>query len=218
MNTITVRGFIFDVDATLVDTISVIDKIWKEWSAVKQLNFSDVRPFVHGRKINETLAEVNPNFDTEDGVLEVKRIAIEKMKEAKAIPGALTFVNQIPNGMWSIATSGPRQVAETSLKASGFLLPDVMICGEDVTYGKPHPEPFLAAAKQLHLLPQQCVAFEDSPVGIRSAHEAGCFTIALTTSHERHELKEADVIIDDFADINLIFTKDKEIKLIFKNG
>ncbi|PSU70865.1 HAD-IA family hydrolase [Photobacterium phosphoreum] len=215
MNTITVRGFIFDVDATLVDTIAVIDEIWKEWSAVKKLNFTDVRPFVHGRKINETLAEINPKYNTEDGVLEVKCIAVEKMKKAKAITGALKFVKQIPNEMWSIATSGPRQVAVTSLKASGFSLPEVMVCGEDVTQGKPHPEPFLTAAKQLNLLPKQCVAFEDSPVGIRSALEAGCFTIALTTSHAKHELEEANVIIDDFADINLIFTKDNEITLVF---
>ncbi|WP_256384349.1 HAD-IA family hydrolase [Photobacterium toruni] len=202
------RGFIFDVDATLVDTISIINEIWKTWAEIKNLNFSDVYPHVHGRKINETLVAVDPKFNNDDDIAEVKSIAFEKMKSATAIEGAIEFVEQIPPNMWSIATSGPYNIAKTSLTASGFTLPKVMICGEDVTQGKPHPEPFLAAAKALGIPPEQCIAFEDSPVGIQSAKAAGCYTIALRTSHLDHELLAADTIIDNFNDISFKIEND----------
>ncbi|MBU6315894.1 MAG: HAD-IA family hydrolase [Acidobacteria bacterium] len=55
----------------------------------------------------------------------------------------------------------------------------VVVTGDQVTNGKPHPEPYLAAAAALGLRPEDCVAIEDSPTGLRSAVAAGCRTIAV---------------------------------------
>ena len=54
-----------------------------------------------------------------------------------------------------------------------------MICGDMVSSGKPDPEIYLTAVKELDLPPQECVAFEDSPNGIRSAYSAGCKAIMI---------------------------------------
>ena len=78
-----------------------------------------------------------------------------------------------------------------------------MVCAEDVTYGKPHPDPFILAAKSLGLDPQSCIAFEDAPVGIKSAKDAGCFTIALLTSHKKSDLPLADLIVDTFSVLSI---------------
>ncbi len=63
------------------------------------------------------------------------------------------------------------------------LLPDgsftTVVAGDDVVHGKPHPEPYLTAAARLGLDPRSCLALEDSPTGARSAHAAGCFTVAI---------------------------------------
>jgi sugar-phosphatase len=120
------------------------------------------------------------------------------MESATGIDGTLTFVKSIPEHSWTIATSGPRQVAETSLLASGFKLPKSMVCAEDVNCGKPHPEPFAIAALNLGLDPINCVAFEDSPTGVKSAKDAGCFTLAILTSHQASELESADLVISGF--------------------
>ena len=56
---------------------------------------------------------------------------------------------------------------------------DVVISGDEVTHGKPHPEPYLAAAAALGVRPRDCVAIEDSPTGVRSAVAAGCRTFAV---------------------------------------
>ncbi len=63
------------------------------------------------------------------------------------------------------------------------LLPDgsfaTVVAGDDVTHGKPHPEPYLTAAARLGVDPHACIALEDSPTGARSAQAAGCFTVAI---------------------------------------
>ncbi len=203
MNIATCQGFIFDVDATLVNTTRVINNIWKTWASQKGIEFSEIYPHVHGRKIIETLTLVDPQYSNVDEEKAVKDIAVHAMKSATEIEGALNFVKSIPKYSWAIATSGPRKVAETSLLASGFELPDSMVCAEDVTYGKPHPDPFILAAKSLGLDPQSCIAFEDSPVGIKSAKDAGCFTIALLTSHKKSDLALADLIVDSFSVLSI---------------
>src|SRR3954447_21396468 len=53
------------------------------------------------------------------------------------------------------------------------------IVGDEVRRGKPHPEPYLAAARALKVEPHECVALEDSPTGVRSATAAGCNVIAI---------------------------------------
>ena len=53
------------------------------------------------------------------------------------------------------------------------------IVGDEVRRGKPHPEPYLAAARALKVSASDCVALEDSPTGVRSATAAGCHVIAI---------------------------------------
>ncbi|MFA0145303.1 HAD-IA family hydrolase [Vibrio lentus] len=203
MNTFVCKGFIFDVDATLVDTTQVINNIWRKWATQNAIEFSKVLPHVHGRKISETLALVGSKDSNPEEEAVVKKIAMEAMNAATEIDGALDFVSNIPLHSWGIATSGPRKVAETSLRASGFQIPANMICAEDVTNGKPHPDPFLLAAQNLGLDAGNCVAFEDSPAGVKSAKDAGCFTVAILTSHEKEDLLSADLIVDGFSELTL---------------
>ena len=85
-----------------------------------------------------------------------------------------------------------------------------MIESTQITYGKPHPEIFLKAAVSLNAVPSNCVAFEDSMAGIRSAKAAGMKVVALTTTHVAEDLKDADLIIKDYTEISL--TKLRELE------
>jgi len=53
-------------------------------------------------------------------------------------------------------------------------------------------------------MPNECIAFEDSPAGVTSAKAAGCYTVALTTSHSKTELCEADLIVNGYSDISVV--------------
>jgi len=82
-----------------------------------------------------------------------------------------------------------------------YRLFDAVVGGDAVKRGKPHPEPYLTAAKLLGLSPQQCVVVENAPLGIRSAKAAKMFCIAITTSLPKPYLKKADLIVERITDL-----------------
>ena len=78
----------------------------------------------------------------------------------------------------ALATSTSRKTSVLNLESAGVTaFFDTLVCGEDVTNGKPHPEVFLTAAERLGENPADCIAFEDSINGIKSAHAAGMVTV-----------------------------------------
>ncbi|EDY85124.1 haloacid dehalogenase-like hydrolase, putative [Verrucomicrobiia bacterium DG1235] len=80
----------------------------------------------------------------------------------------------------ALATSSSYRYASRKLIHHGLLEHfDKIVTGDQVTNGKPHPEPYLLAAQRLEIDPQHCIAFEDSVNGIRSAHDAGMYTILI---------------------------------------
>lgn len=89
-------------------------------------------------------------------------------------------------------TSGNRSLALSSITKAALPTPRVLITADDVTAGKPAPEPYLLAAHQIHQPPERCVVLEDSPGGLTAAREAGMPTIAPTSTHHTGELTPAD--------------------------
>lgn len=73
----------------------------------------------------------------------------------------------------ALVTMSMHRMAKEVVDAIGFDAFDVIVAGDDVVHGKPHPEPYLKAAELLGVRPEECVAFEDSISGIRSAEAAG---------------------------------------------
>ena len=89
-----------------------------------------------------------------------------------------------PHLRLGLATSGSRPGIELMLERLGWTnYFAAVVTGEDVSEGKPAPEPFLLAAERLAVAPDRCVAFEDTDAGVRSACKAGMtvFDVRLTT-------------------------------------
>jgi beta-phosphoglucomutase len=84
---------------------------------------------------------------------------------------------------------------------------DHIVTGDCVKKGKPYPEPYLKAARDLGVKPSECVVIENAPYGITSAKRAGMFCIALTSSLPKEYLKKADVIADKLEDISSLIDK-----------
>lgn len=101
------------------------------------------------------------------------------------LPGALELLADLTRRGVRLALVSAS--AESILQAGIDTLPsnpfDVVVAGDQVTRGKPHPEPYATAASRLGLDPAQCIAFEDSPEGRDSAEAAGCFVVAINFHH-----------------------------------
>ncbi len=89
----------------------------------------------------------------------------------------------------ALATSSSYRYAAQKLEHHDLLKHfDATVTGDQVTHGKPHPEPYLLAANKLGVSPSRCIAFEDSVNGIRSAKEAGMQTVLIPDMCPHDEL------------------------------
>lgn len=79
----------------------------------------------------------------------------------------------------ALVTMSMHRMAKQVVDSIGFDAFDVIIAGDNVLHGKPHPEPYLKAAEALGVKPEDCVAFEDSISGLRSAEAAGTKAVGI---------------------------------------
>ncbi len=79
-----------------------------------------------------------------------------------------------------------------------------IICGVDVKHSKPDPETFLKAAKQLYVLPSDCIVFEDVPKGVEAAWRAGMKAVILLTSHKVEDFASLDNVVKTIFDYRLL--------------
>ena len=192
---------LFDLDGVLVDSRPLIEEIWREWAGQRGLDAARFIAVAHGRRTSETLREVAPDLDiaAETAALDAREeVATEGLAP---IPGALALLGSLEPGSWAIVTSGSRAVATLRLRAAGLPIPEVMVTGDEVRFGKPHPEPYLRGAERTGRTPEQCIVVEDAPAGILAGKAAGMKVLAVATTHSREALAAADEVMGSLAEI-----------------
>ena len=78
-----------------------------------------------------------------------------------------------------------------------------IVSGREVAEGKPSPQVFLLAAQKLGIEPENCIVIEDSVAGITAAKRAGMRCLAVTNTHPRVALTEADLIVDNLETVKV---------------
>jgi HAD superfamily hydrolase (TIGR01509 family) len=181
-------ALILDMDGTTLDTERVLLKIWEAVARERGHIFSmDVMASTVGTTYKETIRMMEaayPGAPHDDIRAEVSgRFRIARESGGIALrPGFREIVSRARQKCMKlgICTSTRRVSAEASVAATGIASCfDAMVCGDDVSRGKPDPEPYLLAAKRLGEPPDLCAAVEDSPSGVRSALAAGMRVIAV---------------------------------------
>ncbi|MEI8176667.1 MAG: HAD family phosphatase, partial [Candidatus Omnitrophota bacterium] len=84
---------------------------------------------------------------------------------------------------------------------------DTIVTGDRVRHGKPHPEPYRTAARELKVEARDCIVIENAPLGIASAKGAGMFCVAVTTSLPKAYLTGADLTVTRLSDIGSLAGK-----------
>lgn len=120
-----------------------------------------------------------------------------------ALPGVLDLLSWLDErGLpRSIVTSTPREnlhMILDDLSLAGRF--GALVAEEDASRGKPDPEGFLIAASRLGVEPARCIVIEDAPAGLAAAKSGGMFAIGVTTTHEAHALRDADLIVSSLDD------------------
>jgi sugar-phosphatase len=191
MTQIQCAALLFDMDGVLIDSTPAVARVWREWAIEHGFDPEKVVASAHGRPSITTVREYLPQADHELENREVERREIEDIAGVVPLPGALELLASLPEDRWTIVTSCTRRLAEVRLKVAGLPVPKEMITSNDITHGKPDPEPYLKGASVLGFLPADCVVVEDAPAGIRAGKAAGSRVIAFTTTVEEAAVREA---------------------------
>ena len=173
------QGLLFDNDGVLVDSEPSVVRSWSRWAVDHGLDPAEVLAAVPGRRAADTAALFVPADRLADAVALVTRYELEDVAGTVAVPGVLELVPQLDGVPWAVVTSGVRELASARLAAAGVAVPSVLVTAEDVTAGKPDPQPYLTGAARLGLPPADLVVLEDSPSGVAAGLAAGCAVLGI---------------------------------------
>jgi sugar-phosphatase len=193
MHSFPCSAILFDLDGVLLDSTRAVAQQYTLWANEHGLDPVQVMDAAHGVRTIEVIRRVAPHLDAE---AETKKIEDREVAtdDVVRMPGAVELLNSIPKGRWCVVTSGTRYLATTRMRRFGVPLPDIMVTADDVSRGKPDPEPYWKGAELLKVNPAECVVVEDAPAGIRAARAAGMKVISLPTTYPEKDLHEADLI------------------------
>lgn len=133
----------------------------------------------------------------------------------KDYPKVIDLIHSLAKN-FTLALTSSSSRAEVDLITKEFDIDhefSITISADDVTKGKPNPEPYLITAQKLNLKTKECVVIEDSHSGVLSAKAAGCYCIGVTTTHPKEDLKEADLVVSDFSKINTEIIQNIALKI-----
>ena len=186
-----VKGVIFDLDGVLVDTAVFHFQAWKRLAQELGFDFTEIE--------NEQLKGVSRIASLEKilnwaGVdaSESEKIEmaerknrwyldlVEQMKADEILPGSLELLHWLKKNGYQVALGSASKNAPLILEKTGMIsFFDVLVDGNSVSLSKPNPEVFLKAARDLKLLPEVCLVFEDAQAGVDAARAAGMSVIGI---------------------------------------
>lgn len=191
------KGVLFDMDGVLISSIGSVERSWTQWAKMRGIDPDYVCRVAHGRRAIDTLSELRPDLDSEAELKVIEDLEIADNEGLTVLPGVLELLAELPPGRWTVVTSATERLARVRLAEVGIPVPDRLVTANQVTRGKPHPEPFLAGAALLGFAPEECVVFEDSSSGAKAGRVAGCIVVATTFSHPIEALDAAHYLVRD---------------------
>ncbi|MFC2033938.1 HAD family hydrolase [Chloroflexota bacterium] len=205
-------AIIWDMDGVIVDTAIYHLKSWQQVLHNREVEFTGEdfkRSF--GQRNDTIIRKILGDDVSQD---EISAIAIEKeaifrcliKPNLKSLPGVIELLKALVDKGFSqaLVSSAPLENINLLVDGLGILKSfQCIISGEDVTEGKPSPQGFLLAAEKLEVKPEKCIVIEDAVAGVSAAQRAGMCCLAVTNTHPRGSLLEADLIVDSLEAVNI---------------
>ena len=211
------RAVLFDIDGTLFDSDRLHFAVFQE--VLQEYGFQDGTPIneaffmerISGRQNALICKDLFPSWDLSEGAAfsaykerRFRELAAERLPSL-ATAGLAKLLDYLDGAgvRCAAVTNAPRANAELMLGAIDRLdwfAP--LVIGDECTRAKPHPEPYLAAMRELGVAADECVAIEDSPAGAAAACAAGVRTLGITSTQAGEALTAAGcaVLVRDFDD------------------
>jgi len=209
-----VRAVLFDYDGVLVNSMPFHVKAWRSVFSDFEITIKPEAVLLReGARSNELALEIFADRGVEISELELKEFIDKKQKiyrkitEAKIENGTEPFLRSLKQRgkLIGLVTGTVRLNVEHSHSPEFIELFDTITTADDIKKGKPNPECYLNAARELSVSPDNCLAVENAPLGIQAAKNAGMQVAALMTTLEKEELPHADFYANDLGEFEAIF-------------
>jgi mannitol-1-/sugar-/sorbitol-6-phosphatase len=196
------EAVLFDMDGTLIDSTPAVMRAWTAWAIEMGLTEDELGRH-HGIPSAGVVRAVLPPERQQAAIARINELELADVGDIVVLPGAAEALKAVADVKSAIATSCNAPLAAARIDAAGLVPPSVLVTADDVTHGKPDPEPFLLAAERLDVDPRRCLVVEDAPMGLRAARAAGCSTLAVVTTTPREAL-DADAVVDDLSAVEFV--------------
>lgn len=205
-----VESVIFDMDGVITNTMPDHYRSWK--AALSRAGIHVTYEDIYKREgqpglcsVKEIFKEYQKDYDDKKAVeiLNHKERLFKKTVKTRFITGARNFIKCLHRKDLQLAlvTGTSRHELDQILPKSLHGLFTVIVTGNDVRHGKPHPEPYLRSLQRLKIKPADAIVIENAPFGIQSAKQAGLICLALETSLPKKYLYEADAVFNSIKDL-----------------
>lgn len=216
----TYKAIFLDVDGVLVDSEKVFNRCWRK--AAEQEGYAmSYEQALQLRSLDSQMAKAlfmswygdenaYPAIRSARKSIMAEETTKESLKAKEGVKAFLEEIKTLPIKV-AIVTSSPVKRITDYLASVGIdiNLFDKIITTEQVIHGKPFPDVYNYACEAIGFVPHECIAVEDSPNGVKSAHEAGCYTVMVP---------DMTLFDDDLKDyVNMVVAKIDEVPAkIFK--
>jgi len=204
------KAVIWDMDGVIADTAPYHFKAWQEVFQRRGVDFTkdDFRRNFGQR--NDTI--IRNTLGEQISRSEISAIAREKEEtyrrvigqNIRPLPGAVKLLKSLREHRFKIALASSAPIENIRLVTGSLGIDNYfhsIVTGRDVAEGKPSPQGFLLAAQKLGVEPKNCIVIEDAIAGVAASKRAGMQCVAVTNTHPRESLAEADLIVDTLEEV-----------------
>lgn len=206
------KAVIWDMDGVIASTAPYHLKAWQEVFRKRGVEFTK-RDFSRhfGQRndsiIKSAMGEVISREEMETIADEKEKCFRRRLgKDIRPLPGVIELMGSLLRHGFkmALASSAPPENISLITRSLGIeRLFHAIISGHEVPRGKPAPDVFLLAAERLGIEPARCIVVEDAVAGVQAAKRAGMSCLAVTNTHTRDRLLEADLVVDSLADVGV---------------
>ncbi len=199
------KAIIWDMDGVIADTAPYHLKAWQEVFQKRGVAFTeeDFRRNFGQRNdtiIRNALGELTSQSEIDTIAREKERKFRKTVRQnIKPLPGAIELIKSLAQHGFKLALASSAPIENIKLVTKGLGIDNcfhTIVSGSDVSEGKPSPQGFLLAAQRLGIEPGNCIVTEDAIAGITAAKRAGMKCLAVTNTHPKPSLMEADLVVD----------------------
>lgn len=201
MREVRCTAILFDMDGVLVDSRAAVARVWRRWASAKGFDAEDLIKAAQGRRTIDTLRSVASTIDLAAELQWLDEAELSDGEGIVGVLGARELVTRLPEGHWAVVTSAGRDLAHQRLRWAGLPIPGCLVTADEVARGKPFPDGYLQASRELGVTPADCLVVEDSPAGIGAARAAGMRVIGLSSTHSSTELHATEAVLPDLRDL-----------------